>query len=187
MERLKGKKVAILVADGFEQVELTEPRKALDRAGATTRIVSPARGRVRGWDHKDWGDELKVDEPLDVARPENYDALLLPGGVMSPDKLRQDVKALAFVRSFFDSGKPVAAICHGPWMLIDAGVAGGRRMTSWPSLKSDLQNAGVEWTDREVVVDNGLVTSRKPGDIPVFVATMLQEFAENRGEERRAG
>ena len=187
MERLKGKKIAILVADGFEQVELTEPRQALDRAGATTRIVSPARGRVKGWDHKDWGDELKVDEPLDVARPENYDALLLPGGVMSPDKLRQDVKALAFVRSFFDAGKPVAAICHGPWTLIDAGVAGGRRMTSWPSLKSDLQNAGVEWTDREVVVDNGLVTSRKPADIPIFVAKMLEEFAEARGEERRAG
>jgi protease I len=188
-ERLDGKKVAILVENGFEQVELTEPRKALDRAGATTRIVSPAGKKVKGWQHKEWGDEFPVDETLDSARPEEYDALLLPGGVLNPDKLRMNEKAVAFVRAFFDQGKPVAAICHGPWTLIDAGVARGRRIASWPSLKTDLKNAGAEWVDREVVVDRGLVTSRKPDDIPAFNAKMIEEFGEGAHPEqaRRVG
>jgi protease I len=189
MQVLEGKRVAILVADGFEQVELTEPRKALDDAGARTSIVSPSEGKVRGWNHTEWGDELPVDQALDEARPQDYDALLLPGGVINPDKLRIIPRAVEFVRSFFEERKPVAAICHGPWTLIEAGVATGRRMTSWPSLKTDLKNAGADWTDKEVVVDRGLVTSRKPADIPAFVEKMIEEFAEGAHEQsaRRAG
>ncbi|MDP9120959.1 MAG: type 1 glutamine amidotransferase [Acidobacteriota bacterium] len=177
MNSLQGKKVAILVADGFEQVELTEPRKTLEQAGAKTEIVSPAKGKVKGWDMKDWGRELTVDVPLSEARPNDYDALLLPGGVMSPDKLRMDRQAVDFVKSFFVAGKPVAAICHGPWTLIEAGVVRGRKMTSWPSLHTDLENAGAHWTDREVVVDGNLVTSRKPDDLPAFNREMLQLFS----------
>ena len=173
---LKGKKVAILVADGFEQVELTGPQEALEAAGAETEIVSPADKKVKGWDEKDWGSKFTVDAPLDEARAEEYDALLLPGGVMNPDKLRLQPKAIEFIRQFFAAGKPVAAICHGPWTLIDAGVARGRRMTSYPSIKTDLINAGVNWVDEEVVVDNGLVTSRKPSDIPAFNRKMIEEF-----------
>jgi protease I len=183
---LGGKKVAILVADGFEQVELLEPRKALDAAGATTEVVSPANGKVKGWNHTDWGQSVPVDVPLQKANAENYDALLLPGGVMNPDKLRRNEDALNFVRAFFDSGKPVAAICHGPWTLIDAGVAKGRRMTSYPSIQMDLKHAGVNWVDEEVVVDQGLVTSRKPDDIPAFNSKMIEEFAEGlHGGQRR--
>lgn len=177
---LQGKRVAVLVAQGFEQSELAEPRRALVDAGAEAPVVSPEQGAVRGWKGKDWGDEVAVDVPLDDARPEDYDALLLPGGVMNPDKLRANERAVAFVRGFFDAGKPVAAICHGPWTLIDAGVASGRRMTSWPSLRKDLENAGVDWVDEEVVVDRGLVTSRKPADIPAFNRKMIEEFAEGR-------
>ena len=165
---LEGLKVAILVDDGFEQVELVEPRKALDQAGAETRIVSPKGERVRGWDFTDWGDELRVDVPLDEAKPDDFDALLLPGGVFNPDALRMQPKAVAFVKAFFDAGKPVASICHGPWTVIEAGAAQGRRITSWPSLKTDLRNAGAEWVDQEVVVDGNLVTSRNPDDIPAF-------------------
>src|SRR5688572_15017106 len=143
-KRLSGKKVAILVADGFEQVELTEPKKALEQAGAVAQIVSPNKGEVKGWNHTEWGDAFPVDVDLDKADPEDYDALLLPGGVMNPDKLRRDENALRFVRAFFDSDKPVAAICHGPWTLIDAGVARGRRMTSYESIQTDLKNAGAE-------------------------------------------
>jgi protease I len=179
-QQLNGKKVAILVADGFEQVELTEPRKALQDAGATTEIVSPAQGQVKGWDIKEWGEKLEVDVPLDSADAGRYDALLLPGGVMNPDKLRVNPKAVAFVRAFFDAGKPVAAICHAPWTLIEAGCARGRNLTSWPSLQNDLRNAGAKWVDQEVVVDNGLVTSRKPDDIPAFNRKMIEEFAEGR-------
>src|SRR6267378_7090282 len=157
--KLDGKKVAILVADGFEQVELTGPKEALEKAGAETDIVSPAGETVRGWEETKWGKTFRVDVPLKKARPDNYDALLLPGGVMNPDKLRRDQKALDFIRAFFDDGKPVAAICHGPWTLIDAGVAKGRRLTSYHSIQSDLKNAGAEWVDEQVVVDNGLVTS----------------------------
>lgn len=177
-QNLNGKRVAILVADGFEQVELTEPRRALDEAGARTEIVSPAQGEVKGWQHTQWGDRFPVDVPLDQADPANYDALLLPGGVMNPDKLRMNRKAVDFVRSFFDSGKPVAAICHGPWTLVEAGVVRGRTMTSYESIQTDLKNAGANWVDREVVTDHGLVTSRKPDDIPAFNRKMIEEFAE---------
>jgi protease I len=177
---LTGKRVAILVADGFEQVELTEPRKALDEAGARTQIVSTAKDRVQGWKHFDKADHFKVDVPVESADAKDFDALLLPGGVANPDQLRTNPKAVGFVRSFFDSGKPVAAICHGPWTLIDAGVARGRRITSWPSLKADLTNAGAKWTDEEVVVDQGLVSSRKPQDIPAFNREMLAAFGKER-------
>ena len=181
---LKGKKVAILVAEGFEQVELTEPKKALDDAGAETRIVSPAAGKVQGWNHFDKGEQFKVDVPLSRASAREFDALLLPGGVANPDQLRIDATAVAFVREFFEAGKPVAAICHGLWPLIDAGVVRGRKVTSWPSLKMDLQNAGAQWSDREVVTDNGLVTSRKPDDIPAFNRKMIEEFAEGQHGQR---
>ena len=152
MENLKGLKVAILVTDGFEQVELTEPRKALDPAGADTKVVSPKNDRVRGCKFTEWGDELAVDVPLEQAHANNFDALLLPGGVINPDKLRMEPKAISFVKSFFDDGKPVAAICHGSSTIIEAGVARGKHIASWPSLKTDLRNAGVEWVDREAVV-----------------------------------
>jgi protease I len=178
MENLKGLRVAILVDQGFEQSELAEPRKALDQAGAQTRVVSPQQGKVRGWKSADWGEEVAVDVPLDSARPDDFDALLLPGGVHNPDKLRTQPKAVAFVKSFFDAKKPVAAICHGPWTVIEAGAARGRRVTSWPSLKTDLTNAGAHWVDEEVVIDGNLVTSRKPDDIPAFNRAINQQFAK---------
>ena len=177
---LNDKHVAILVAEGFEQVELTEPRKALDEAGAQTRIVSPSTKEGQGWKHFDKADKFKVDVPLETARAEDFDALLLPGGVANPDQLRANPRAVAFVRAFFDAGKPVAAICHGPWTLIDAGVVRGRRITSWPSLKADLTNAGGDWKDEEVVVDKGLVSSRKPQDIPAFNREMVALFGSER-------
>ena len=177
-QKLKGKKVAILVADGFEQVELTGPRQALDAAGAQTFIVSPAQGKVKGWQHTEWGDQFPVDVPLEKANPADYDALLLPGGVMNPDKLRANPKAVQFVKQFFSAGKPVGAICHGPWTLVEAGVVKGRTMTSYESIKTDLINAGAQWVDREVVTDHGLVTSRKPDDIPAFNKKIVEEFAE---------
>jgi len=183
---LQGMTVAILVANGFEQVELTEPRTALQEAGADTHVVSPAQGTVKGWNHTEWGEEVPVDVPLDEADAERYDALLLPGGVMNPDKLRMNPKATSFVKVFFDAGKPVAVICHGPWTLVDAGVAKGRRLTSYPSLQADLTNAGAEWVDQEVVVDRGLVSSRKPDDIPAFNRKMVEEFAEGRHQQRAA-
>jgi protease I len=187
--QLNGKRVAILVTDGFEQVEMTEPRKALEDAGARTDLVSPARGKVKGWQHTKWGDEFPVDVPLDAARPDDYDALVLPGGVMNPDKLRMNDAAVRFVRAFFEEGKPVAAICHGPWTLIEADVVRGRTMTSWPSLQTDLKNAGANWVDREVVTDNGLVTSRKPDDLPAFNRKMIEEFGEgvHKGERPAVG
>lgn len=178
--QLSGLRVAILATDGFEQSELTEPRKALDAAGAKTEVVSPKPGKVRGWNHKEWGQEIKVDWVLEEADPSGYDALVLPGGVMNPDSLRMQPKAVAFVRSFFDSGKPVAAICHGPWTIVESGAADGRRMTSWPSLKTDICNAGGEWVDQEVVVDANLVTSRKPADIPAFNREVLKMLAAPR-------
>ncbi len=178
MGKLDGMRVAILAAEGFEQAELLEPRKALSQAGAKTSIVSPARGEVQGWKHFDKGEKVRVDVPLDDADAEDFDALLLPGGVANPDQLRTMPTAVQFVREFFDAGKPVAAICHAPWTLIEAGVVAGRRMTSWPSLKTDLTNAGANWVDQEVVTDNGLVTSRKPDDIPAFNAKMIEEFSE---------
>jgi protease I len=173
---LDGMKVAILVADGFEQVEMTEPRKALDSAGAQTQIVSPMDGSVRGWNHHDKADSFQVDVPLNAAKPEDFDALLLPGGVVNPDMLRTDPKAVAFVRAFVEADKPIAAICHGPWTLIDAGGVKGRKMTSWPSLHADLRNAGAQWSDKEVVVDSHLVTSRKPDDLPAFNREMTKLF-----------
>lgn len=179
MERqsLKGMKVAILVEDGFEQVEMVEPRKALDEAGAKTSIVSPKEKHVRGWNFEDWGDEFPVGVPLDKAKPEDFDALLLPGGVMNPDRLRMKPWAVAFTKAFFEAQKPVAAICHGPWTIIEAGEARGRRIASWPSLKTDLGGAGAEWIDQEVVIDGNLVSSRKPDDIPAFNQGMIALFS----------
>ena len=175
---LRNKRVAALVDNGFEQVELLEPRKALQDAGATVHVVSPQSSKVKGWNFTDWGEEVNVDRRLDDAKPDDYDALLLPGGVMNPDNLRINRKAVQFVKAFVDSGKPIAAICHAPWTLIETGAVKGRRMTSWPSLTTDLRNAGANWVDEECVVDNGLVTSRKPDDIPAFNRKMIEEFAE---------
>ncbi len=186
-DKLSGKRIAAVVDNGFEQVELTEPKKALEAAGATVDVVSPQQGRVKGWDHTKWGEEIQVDRTLDAAAPADYDALLLPGGVMNPDHLRMNPRAVQFVRDFVQSGKPIAAICHGPWTLIEAGGVKGRRMTSWPSLQTDLRNAGADWVDEQVVVDNGLVTSRKPDDIPAFNGKMIEEFAEGRHARQPAG
>ncbi len=184
---LEGKRVAILVAEGFEQAELEGPKQALEEAGAETLIVSPAEeGRVQGWQHFDLGDLYEVDVPLAEADAAEFDALLLPGGVANPDQLRMQPEAVNFVRAFFDAGKPVAAICHAPWTLIEAGVVKGRTLTSWPSVKTDLVNAGANWVDQEVVVDNGLVTSRKPDDIPAFNEKMLEEFAEGTHRAQKA-
>jgi protease I len=174
---LDGLKVAILVTDGFEQVEMTEPRKALDEAGARTSIVSLKDGKVRGWKFTEWGDEFPVDVPLTQARPEDFDAILLPGGVINPDKLRMDENAVLFAQSFLDGGKPVATICHGPWTLIETGKVKGRRLASWPSLQTDLENAGAEWVDQETVVDGNIVSSRKPDDIPAFNREMISLFS----------
>jgi protease I len=185
-KELEGMKVAILVAEGFEQIELTEPKKALEAAGAQTFIISPAQGQVQGWNHFDKGEKFSVDVPLDAAKADDYDALLLPGGVANPDQLRAIPKAVQFVREFFDAGKPVAAICHGPWTLIEADAVRGRTVTSWPSLKTDLINAGANWVDREVVVDRGLVTSRKPADLPAFNQKMIELFAAARQRHQTA-
>ena len=183
---LNGKKVAILVADGFEEVELTKPRQALDDAGAKTSIVSPKDDTVRSWRHTEWGEDFDVDVPLSDAKAENFDALLLPGGVLNPDKLRMDADAMKFVKSFFDAGKPVAAICHGPWSVIEVGAAKGRKIASWPSLKSDLRNAGAEWIDQEVVRDGNLVSSRNPDDIPAFNREMIKLFSEAKAQRPAA-
>lgn len=172
-ENLRGRRVAILATDGFEQVELTEPRKALDQAGANTEVVSLKSGEIKGWKFKDWGDKVKVDKTLDQARVQDYDALLLPGGVINPDHLRMEPGAVAFVKEFVATGPPVAAICHGPWTLVEAGVVKGKTVTSWPSIKTDLKNAGANWVDKEVVTDGQFITSRKPDDIPAFSATLI--------------
>lgn len=184
-QTLPGMKVAILVTDGFEQVELLEPRKALDQAGATTQVVSPKNQKVRGWNFKEWGQEVPVDVPLDSARADQFDALLLPGGVMNPDHLRMIPQAVEFVRQFVDAGKPIASICHGPWTLIETDAVRGRTMTSWPSLKTDLKNAGANWVDAEVIRDNRFVTSRKPDDIPVFNREMIQLFSDAGAQESK--
>lgn len=188
MAQLDGMKVAILAAEGFEQAELLEPQKALEEAGAETMVVSPAKGEVQGWKHFDKGARVKVDVPLEQADAGEFDALLLPGGVANPDQLRTLPKAVQFVREFFEAGKPVAVICHGPWTLVEADVVRGRTITSWPSLQTDLRNAGANWVDQEVVVDNGLVSSRKPQDIPAFNRKMIEEFAEgpHEGQTRAA-
>jgi protease I len=176
-QNLNGVRVAILATDGFEQSELLEPRRALDEAGATTDVISLKSDDIKGWNHTEWGESIAVDKTVDSVDAKNYDALLLPGGVMNPDKLRMDPKAVAFVKAFFDGKKPVAAICHGPWTLIEAGAAKGRTLTSWPSLKTDIQNAGGKWVDREAVVDGNLVTSRNPKDIPAFNREVAKLFA----------
>ncbi len=185
-ERLKGKRVAILATDGFEQSELIEPKKALEREGARAEVVSPHGGRIQGFRHHDKADSVPVDRELAQAQPDEYDALMLPGGVINPDQLRMDGKVVAFTRHFFETSKPVAAICHGPWTLVEADVVRGRRVTSWPSLRTDLKNAGAEWVDEQVVTDRGLVTSRKPDDLPAFCDKMIEEFAEGRHEGRPA-
>jgi protease I len=187
-KQLQGKKVAILATDGFEQSELLEPMKALENAGAEVSVIVPSEGpaksqkpgEIRGWDHTDWGKTVKADAKLEDSTAGDFDVLVLPGGVMNPDKLRQCKNAVEFVKDFFQAGKPVAAICHGPWTLIEAGVVEGRTMTSWPSLKTDLQNAGANWVDRAVVTDNGLITSRKPDDLPAFNAKIIEEIVEGR-------
>lgn len=184
-QKLNGLKVAILVADGFEQVEMTEPKKALDQAGAKTTIISPSKGKVKAWKHTVWGDEFTVDKELNQAKAEDFDALLLPGGVMNPDTLRINPAAINFVKSFVKSHKPIAAICHGPWTLINAEAVEGKKMTSWPSIKIDLINAGANWVDQEVVKDDNIVTSRKPDDIPAFNKTIIELFSQNLSLAKR--
>jgi protease I len=185
-QSLSGKKVAILATNGFEQSELLKPLEALRAAGATVEVIAPETGEIQGMEHSEKGQKVKVDRGLDQLKPESYDALVLPGGVANPDRLRTLPRAVAFVRHFFDAKKPVAAICHGPWTLVEADVVRGREMTSWPSLKTDLKNAGARWVDREVVVDNSLVTSRKPDDLPAFCAKMIEEFAEGKHAKQSA-
>jgi len=180
--KLDGKKVAILVADGFEQVEMTKPRDALEEAGAETKIVSLKPGQIQGMHHADKGDTFDVNLAVADARPEEFDALMIPGGLLNPDALRSNEDALEFARHFFRESKPVAAICHGPQVLISADLVRGRKMTSWPAIQADMRNAGARWVDEEVVVDNGLVTSRKPDDIPAFNKKMIEEFCEGRHE-----
>lgn len=176
--KLDGRKVAVLATDGFEQVELTKPVEALRAEGAQVEIVAPKSGQIQGFNHHDKGQQVPVDRELSQADASSYDAIVLPGGVINPDALRLEPKAIDFIRSFAQAGKPIAAICHGPWTLINADAVDGKRMTSWPSLEADLKNAGADWVDQEVVVDQGLVTSRKPDDLPAFCAKMVEEFAE---------
>ncbi len=177
-KQLDGKRVAVLIENGFEQVELTSPLEALRDEGAEAVIISPQNDKVKAWNGKDWGDTFDVDLPLEGASADDFDALVLPGGVMNPDKLRTNEKAVEFTRAFFEAGKPVASICHGPWLLVEADVVRGRRVTSYPSLRKDLSNAGAEWVDESVVVDSGLVTSRKPDDLPDFNRKMVEEIGE---------
>lgn len=184
--KLDGIKVAILATDGFEQSELFEPKKALEEAGATVQVVSLEAGEIKGWNHKNWGETIEVDLTVDEADANDFDALQLPGGVMNPDKLRMNEKAVAFVKAFFDAGKPIAAICHAPWTLVEADVVKGKILTSWASLKTDLENAGAKWVDEECVTDNGLVTSRKPDDIPAFNQKMIEEFAEGVHKRKKS-
>jgi protease I len=189
-QELKGRKVAMLATDGFEQVELTEPKKLLEQTGAWVEVIAPAKtlhqGEIRGWKFKEWGEAVTVDRPLDAARPEDYDALVLPGGVINPDRLRMDAQAVAFIRSFAGSRRPLAAICHGPQLLIEADLVRGRKLTSWPSLKTDLRNAGAQWEDREVVQDGPLTTSRRPEDIPAFAMAVIDALCGSRGQSDAA-
>jgi len=178
MASLNGRKVAIFTEEGFEQVELTSPKQALEQAGATVHVISPKSGKIKAWDKTNWGIEINVDKPLNEVSPDDYDALVLPGGVLNPDKLRQNKDAVAFASAFLDEGKPLAAICHGPQLLIETGMINGRRLTSYPSLQTDLKNAGADWIDEEVVVDNGLVTSRRPNDLEAFNRKTIEEIGE---------
>lgn len=182
--KLKGKKIAILSETGFEEVELTSPKQALEEAGAEVHIISPASGSIKSWKDGNWNMEVGVDKTVDEANATDYNGLVLPGGVINPDKLRRSEKAIKFVSDFFEQGKPIAAICHGPQTLIETGKLNGRIMTSFPSIKTDLQNAGVNWEDEEVIVDHGLVTSRSPEDLEAFNAKMVEEFAEGVHEEQ---
>jgi protease I len=175
--KLQGKKIAIVATDGFEQVELTEPKKALEEAGATVDVISPKSGEIKGWKFTNWGDNTRVDKTLDEAKPSDYDGLVLPGGQINPDKLRMEPKAVAFVTNFFNSGKPIGAICHGPWMLVEAGVLRRRTLTSWPSIRTDIRNAGGHWVDEEVITDQNLTTSRKPDDLQAFNERLIREFS----------
>ena len=186
-QKLSGKRVAIVATDMVEQVELVEPRKALDQAGASTELISIRPGEIQGANHHDKADKHKVDRLIEEVDASDYDALMLPGGVANPDELRTNENVVQFVRDFFEAGKPVAAICHGPWVLVEADVVRGRKVTSWPSVQTDIRNAGGEWVDKEVVVDQGLVTSRKPDDIPAFNKKMIEEFAEgvHAGQRQR--
>jgi len=185
-DKLQGKRVAFLATDMVEQVELTEPWKAVQEAGATTELISLEEGEIQGFNHYDKGDTFPVDKTVEEARADDYDALVIPGGVGNPDTMRVDENAVGLVRDFFEQGKPVGVICHGPWMLVEAGVVRGRKVTSWPSLQTDIRNAGGNWVDQEVVVDEGLVTSRKPDDLPAFNAKIVEEFAEGRHEQQAA-
>jgi protease I len=178
--KLQGKKIAIVATDGFEQVELTEPKKALEEAGATVDVISPKPGQIRGWKFTEWGENTKVDKTFDEAKASDYDGLVLPGGQINPDKLRIEPKAVSFVSDFFNSGKPVGAICHGPWMLVEAGVLKKRTLTSWPSVRTDIRNAGGHWVDEEVVTDQNLTTSRKPDDLPAFNERLIREFSQGK-------
>jgi deglycase len=185
-DELKGKRVAFLFTEGAEQVEVTEPLEAVKKAGADVDIVSLETGEVEMWNHFDKGDKIKADKAVADADASDYDALVLPGGVANPDLLRVDEDAVKFVRAFVEQDKPVGAICHGPWMLAESGIAKGRKVTSWPSIQTDLKNAGAEWVDEEVVVDNGLVTSRKPDDLKAFCAKIVEEFAEGKHDQKVA-
>jgi protease I len=185
-DELQGKRVAFLATDMVEQVELTEPWKAVKEAGATPELISLEEGEIQGFNHYDKADTFKVDNTVEQARADDYDALVIPGGVGNPDTMRADENAVQFVRDFFEQGKPVGVICHGPWMLVESGVVRGRKVTSWPSLQTDIRNAGGDWVDQEVVVDNGLVTSRKPDDLPAFNAKIVEEFAEGKHEAQAA-
>jgi protease I len=186
MDNLKGIRVAILVDNGFERAEMTDTRKALDEAGAETKLISPQDKQVRAWEMKEWGANYPVDQRLDEAQANNFDALLLPGGVMNPDHLRMNPQAVSFVKAFIAGGKPIAAICHGPWTLVEAGGVRGKKITSWPSLKTDLKNAGADWDDEEVIVDRNLVSSRKPDDIPAFNREMVKLFANQGASKARS-
>ncbi|HET7138503.1 MAG TPA: type 1 glutamine amidotransferase domain-containing protein [Gaiellaceae bacterium] len=184
-KKLQGKKVAVLAADMVEQVELVEPRRALEDAGAQTELISIHPGEIQGFNHFDPADKHKVDRTVEEVQASDYDALFVPGGVGNPDQLRGDENAVSFVRDFFEAGKPVAVICHGPWILVEADVVRGRKLTSWPTLQTDIRNAGGNWVDKEVVVDQGLVTSRKPDDIPAFNDKMIEEFCEGEHAKQR--
>jgi protease I len=185
MSHLTNKRVAFLATDGVEQVELTEPWKAIEQAGGTPELISLESGKIQGFKHHDKGDTFKVDKTVEEASPSDYDGLVLPGGVINPDALRMQDNAMDFVKGFFEQGKPVGAICHGPWALVETGMVKGRKVTSWPSLKTDIENAGGTWVDEELVIDRGLFTSRKPDDLPAFCKKLVEEVAEGKHAEQR--